>query len=182
MMNLVYTEDHGIPGINYYWVRNEMYNLTHDELRSVGVVDGRSQVSEEIIEPLKRADASLREYGYSLTTKDGYRSADLYRLVYEKRVAKYGKEETDKILNVVTMPHASGKVVDVALLNVTDGKEVMMRKKEDGTDAFFVDFYRSKSDKQSVEYQRLQDLLFKVMTDQGFVLGSKKEYWHFELR
>lgn len=181
-MNLVYTEDHGIPGINYYWVRNEMYNLTHDELRSVGVVDARCQVSEEIIELLKRADDALRENGYSLMVKDGYRSPELYRLVYQKRVDQFGKEETDKILNVVTMPHASGKVVDIALLSVADGKEVMMRKKEDGTDAFFVDFYRSMTDEQSVEYQRLQDLLFKVMTEQGFVLGSKKEYWHFEMR
>ncbi len=181
-MNLVYTVDHGIPGTNFYWVRNESYDITHEELRAIGLMDERSQVSEEIIGALVAADKELRSHGYSLFVKEGYRSKELYELVYNKRVVKFGKEVTDKILNVVTMPHASGRVVDVALLDIKDGKEVEMRNREDGIDAFFVDFYLARTDEKSKEYQRLQNLLLEVMTKHGFELGSKKEYWHFEKR
>jgi D-alanyl-D-alanine dipeptidase len=53
---------------------------------------------------------------------------------------------------------------------------------KDGSDAWFVGFYKNKNDELSCEYQRLQDLLITVMLRNGFKLGVKNEVWHFEFK
>ncbi len=180
-MQLVYSEDYGIKGINYYWVRHEMYQITLDELRAIDVVDKRAQVNAEIIPALQQANAALKIHGYELFIKDGYRSRKLYQLIFEKRAQQFGEAMTHRILNMVDRPHADGRTVDVTLLDLKTQEELPMRNKEDGVDAFFLNYYREKSDEQSQTYQRLQDLLGQAMLKAGFEYGSKREFWHFTL-
>ena len=80
------------------------------------------------------------------------------------------------------MAHATGLTVDVALVSLESGKEVAMRGKEDGIEGMFVGFYAGKENSKSRRYQELQDLLFQIMIRNGFTLGSKKEFWHFEYK
>lgn len=172
--------DHGIQGINYYWVRREMYNLSIEELNNVGVFDEHAYVREEVIPALKNAQEFLLKQGFDLIVKDSYRSPELYNLVYQKRVQQHGKEETDRILNVVDMPHATGFAVDVNLINLQTHQEILLRNKTHGTDAFFVDYYKNSPLEEEKEFHRLQKLLAQSMLEHGFRYGKKMEFWHFE--
>ena len=78
------------------------------------------------------------------------------------------------------MPHATGLAVDIGLLDLKTGKELMMRNKDDDPEAYLIDYYRNKKDSQSAEFQRLQDILISTMTSVGFSVGEKGEFWHFE--
>ena len=180
-MTLVKTSDFGVEGINYYFVRREMYNLSLEELRYAGVNDQFAYVEQSIIQPLVEAQDQLIKKGFKIIVKDSHRSKALYNLIYIKRVAKFGKEETDKTLNVVNMPHASGRSVDVNLLSLENGKELDLRDKQDGTQAFFVDYYElNTSHPKASEFNILQKVLAEAMLQAGFKFGSKKEFWHFE--
>lgn len=80
------------------------------------------------------------------------------------------------------MPHAEGKSVDIALWNPREDREVYMRRGEDSTDALFVDFYKDRTDEEGQKYQELQEWVIGIMQDNGFRLGTKKEYFHFDYR
>lgn len=181
-MKLVNVADYGIKGINYYWDRKDKFNLSEDELRSVGVNGNYAQVDEVLIPLLKKANESFATYGYELIVKDGYRSEEQYQLVKEKRYAKDGQENTDKTFNPVRMPHGTGRVVDINLVDLKTGEEVETWDKKDWPDGVFVDFYKDKTDEPSQEYQRLQTIILETMLGLGFKLGIKNEFWHFEYK
>lgn len=182
MSELVYIDEYGLLGINYYWNRRKSYNMSEEELNDVGFFDDRVQVRKDIIAPLQRVDQQFQERGYRLYIKEGYRPKALYELAYEKRVEKYGKEDTDRLLNMNIMPHANGKSVDVTLWNPQENKEVYLRNSDDGADALFIDFYKSKTDEKSKWYQEMQEYVINVMQDNGFRLGKLNEYFHFDFR
>lgn len=179
--NLVDVTKYGLKGQNFYFARRKDYNLSLAELKRVGVVDDHPYLDHDLIEPLKKTNQKFATSGYELFIKDAYRAPELYQLVRDKRYAMHGKASTDATFNAQRMIHASGRAVDLALFDIKTGQEVMMRRHEDGIDAFFVDYYKDRSDKDSQEYQRLQLYLKDVMTSLGFELGGLKEYWHFEL-
>ncbi len=179
---LVYIDEYGLPGSNFYWHKYEAKGLTKEDILAAGLTSDRVQVHQDIIQPLLAADMEFQKRGYKMYIKEGYRSKALYEIVYDKRVAKFGKEETDRLLNMTDMPHADGRTVDIALWNPEENKEVYMRRGEDGTDALFVDFYKGKADELGREYQELQEWVIDVMQDQGFRLGTKREYFHFDYR
>lgn len=181
-MNLVKLSDFGIKGINYYWERRDNFNLSEAELFEVGIVGNEAQVDEKLISQLKEANEIFKKYGYEIIIKDAYRSPELYKLVQKKRYENDGKEITDRTLNVVTMPHATGLAVDINLIKLSDGAEVEMWGKADWPNGIFVDYYRNKEDEKSKKYQKLQDLLISNMLELGFTLGSKKEFHHFEYK
>jgi D-alanyl-D-alanine dipeptidase len=179
MPPLINLTDAHIKNINYYWHRRDMYDLTEAELIEAGVHDGNAYVCQEIIPALHKANEILQAQGFELLVKEGYRSPELYLLVKRKRYAKFGKADTDKTLDPITMPHAKGKTVDVTLGQLRDGEEMELRDKADWPDAAFINYYRDKQDSRSQEYQRLQDILVQTMQSVGFELGGKQEYWHF---
>ena len=155
--------------------------MTKEDILSVGLTSDRVQVHKDIIDELVAIDKEINDkLGFNIYLKEGYRSKALYELIYEKRVAKFGKEETDKLFNMEDMPHASGKSVDVALWNTETDKEVYMRSGDDGTDALFINFYNDRTDPEGKRYQELQDILINTMLDHGFRLGTKREYFHFD--
>ena len=95
-MTFVYIDDYGIQGSNYYWDKRDMYNATQEELERIGLTGPRVQVHADIIEPLKQIRKTFLEAGYDLYIKEGYRSKELYEVVYQKRVEKFGKKITDQ--------------------------------------------------------------------------------------
>ena len=151
-----------------------------EELATARVTDEHAYVDESLIQPLKNAQSKFAEKGYELIVKDAYRSPELYFLIQKKRYELRGKYETDKLLNMETMPHLTGKAIDVNLIDLKTGLGVKMRNPQEDPVAFFIDFYKDKNDKISQEYQRLQQLLVSVMLSVGFQLGSKSEFWYFE--
>jgi D-alanyl-D-alanine dipeptidase len=181
MLNLVYLQDYDIKGINYYWARRELFKLSVEELHSVGVFDERPQLDASVIKNLQAANKALKNHGYELFIKDAYRSPELYNLVFAKRSIQFGKDQTSRIFNLTDMPHASGTTLDASLLDLDTSQEIDMRNKADDPEAYFIDFYKDKPDLTSQEYQRLQVLLRTTMLEAGFRLGTKNEYWHFEL-
>ncbi len=180
--NLVYIDEYGLVGSNFYWHKYESKGLTKEDILEAGLTSDRVRVAKEIIEPLQRVEEALKPLRYRLYIKEGYRAKSLYEIVYKRRVEKFGKEETDSLINMEGMPHAEGLSVDVALWSLEDDKEVYLRNGDDGVDALFIHFYKDKTDDAAIRYQELQDLLINTMITQGFRLGTKKEYFHFDYR
>jgi len=175
--DLVYIDEYGLLGSNFYWKKGAEKGLTQEELIRVGVTDERVQVSKDIIAALVAADKEFQEKGYKLYLKEGYRPKALYELVYEARMKMSG--DADRVFNMNDMPHATGKSIDVGLWDIKQDEQVHLRKNDDGTDALFVDFYRHRTDEEGKRYQELQDYLKDVMLKHGFEYGIKNEYFHF---
>lgn len=180
--NLVYIDDYGLLGTNFYWHKYEAKGLTKEDILNAGLTSDRVQVHKDIIDELAKIDEEFQTRGYRLYVKEGYRSKALYEIIYQRRVEKFGKEETDTLLNMNDMPHAQGLSVDVALWDETANQEVFMRNGDDGTEALFIDFYKDKDDKQSKRYQELQEWVISIMQRHSFRLGTKNEYFHFDYR
>ncbi len=174
--NLVYIDEYNLLGSNFYWNKGIEIGLSKEELNKVGLENDRVLVNKDIIEALKNADQVLKNKGYGLYITEGYRSKELYELINKKIKEKIGEQETKRILNMIDMPHATGKSIDVALWH--DGKKMILHDKEDGINGYFVDFYKQ-GIKENKQYQELQKLLINTMQDNGFRLGVKREYFHF---
>jgi D-alanyl-D-alanine dipeptidase len=180
--DLVYIDDYGLRGSNFYWHKYATHGLTKEDILAAGLTSDRVQVSETLIKPLFAVNKELAERGQSLYVKEGYRSTAIYDIVYKRRVEKYGQEMTDVLLNMEEKPHALGRSVDVALWDVAKDEEIYLRRREDGAPALFVDFYKGKPDKESQNYQALQEDLIDRMQRHGFCVGKKREYFHFDYR
>lgn len=180
--DLVYIDEYGLKGTNFYWHKYEAKGLTKEDVLNAGLTNDRVQVHKDIIEQLIAINEVFNNKGFELYIKEGYRSSALYDIVYQRRVEKFGKEDTDRQLNMTDKPHALGLSVDVALWDVSTDTEVYMRKHEDGADALFVDFYKNLDNEESQRYQKLQEWVIEVMQDHGFRLGTKREYFHFDYR
>jgi D-alanyl-D-alanine dipeptidase len=171
--NFTYINEHGILGSNFYWKKGNEIGLSKEEIENVGLTGERIQIHKDLIEPLLNADKELQTYGYRLYVTEGYRSKELYELVNRKMIEIMGEKEKERILNIKDMPHASGRSVDVALWK--DGEVKRLHDKSDGINGYFVGFYKEKND----EYQKLQEMLIEIMQSNGFKLGTKGEYFHF---
>lgn len=174
--DFVYIDEYGLLGSNFYWRKGIEIGLSKEELAKVGLQNEHVLVHRDIIESLKHADKALQSEGYRLYVTEGYRSKELYHLINEKIKDKIGEQETSRILNMVDMPHATGKSVDIALWR--DDKKLILHDKQDGINGYFIDFYKQ-GEKKNEQYQNLQEFLIKVMQDNGFRLGTKREYFHF---
>lgn len=138
-------------------------------------------MDELLVQPLKMANEQFKELGYEIMIDDSYRSPELYQLIFDKRSAAEGTRAISNIINMKDMPHSTGIAIDVALIDIDTGKKLFMRDNKDEPDCFFVGYYANKTDPQSQEYQKRQDMLISIMKSCGFKLGSKNEFWHFEL-
>lgn len=179
---LVYIDEYGLLGTNFYWHKYQAKGLSKADILSAGLLNDRLQVHKDLIAPLLLIEEELNKLGYKLYLKEGYRSESLYNIIYKRRVEKFGQTATDRLLNMKDMPHAKGASVDVALWSIKDDKEVYMRRGEDGDDALFVDYYKDKSDEESRIFYNLQSLVIELMQKHGFRLGTKREYFHFDYR
>lgn len=179
---LVNISEHGLMGKSFYWYRYADYGFTLEELKNTGVVDDAVWVSAEILPALLEVDTELRKQGRRLYLKEGYRSPELYELIYKSRVAKFGQEMTDKLLNMQEMPHATGRSVDVAIWDIEADKEIYLRKNGDGPESLLIDFYKEANDEEGKRCYELQNFLIDLMLKHGFGLGKRREYFHFDYR
>ena len=145
-------------------------------LKRVGLQNERVLVHKDLIAPLQNAEKILQEKEYRIFITEGYRSKELYELINEKITEKIGEQEKNRILNMKDMPHSTGTSVDIALWH--DGKKLILHDKNDGINGYFIDFYKQGENKNE-QYQKLQEFLIKAMQDNGFRLGTKREYFHF---
>ena len=183
LLKLVKISNYGILGSNFYWNKYESKGLSKQDVLDAGQTGDHVEVHIDIIEVLKKLDQKFQDnLGFRLYIKEGYCSRALYEIVYKRRCEKFGKEETDKLLNMQDMPHSQGLSVDVTLWDPKEDIEVYFRNAADGTNALFVDFYKNKDDGQSKQYQELQEYLITTMQDNGFRLGKLREYFHFDYR
>lgn len=83
---LVLISEHGILGSSFYWTRYADYGLTKEELLETGMVDEQVYVDPEIIPALTDINTQLQERDWQLYLREGYRSKELYELLYQKRV------------------------------------------------------------------------------------------------
>ena len=182
---LVCPDDFGILSEHYYFVNRERFDLSLSELASVGITDDKCRIGQHLVEPLRRAQALFNLRHYDLVIKDGYRSPQLYQLVFDKRTSReggdhFGKANTSKLLNMDRMIHASGNVVDIDL-RPQDGSSLRFRGSSDGVAAHTYGFYADRPDAESRQFQANQDYMKNVMFKLGFKYGTLVEYWHFEL-
>ncbi|PIR45312.1 MAG: hypothetical protein COV10_00290 [Candidatus Vogelbacteria bacterium CG10_big_fil_rev_8_21_14_0_10_51_16] len=182
MQDLVYIDEFGLLGSNFYWHKYEAHGLTKEDITNAGLTSDRVQVSRVLIDPLCAVNEQLAEKNWCLYVKEGYRSPALYEIIYKRRVEKYGEEKTKALFNMKDMPHAKCDAVDVALWDKTTDKEIYMRYWEDSNPALYIGFYKDRTDPEGKHYQELQDYLIGLMLAQGFRIGSKKEYFHFDYR
>ncbi|MBI2676780.1 MAG: hypothetical protein HYX21_02415 [Candidatus Yanofskybacteria bacterium] len=171
--NFVYIDDYDLLGSNFYWRKGVEIGISKEDLVSVDLHDERVLVHKDIVQALKSADRELQNKEYRLYITEGYRSKDLYTLVNNKMKEKIGEVDTNRILNIIDMPHSTGKSVDVA--SWKDGKKIILHDKKDGINGYFVDFYKQ----SNRSYQELQEILIGIMQNNGFRLGKKREYFHF---
>lgn len=174
--NLVYIDKHDLLGSNFYWHKGIEVGISKKDLAKVGLKNRRVMVHKDIIRALKNADKILQKEEYGLYITEGYRSKELYKLINERIKERIGEKETKRILNMIDMPHTTGKSVDVALWH--NGRKLTLHNKKDGIDGYFVDFYKQGKNTNN-RYQKLQKLLINIMQNNGFRLGTKREYFHF---
>lgn len=61
-LELVKISDYGLEGKNWYWVNAERFNITHDELRSILVLDDEAYLNKETCKRLKEIDDELSSH------------------------------------------------------------------------------------------------------------------------
>lgn len=176
---LVPISEAGLLGSSFYWTRYEDYGLTKEELVETGMADEQVYVDNEIMPALVEVDAELQKRNWRLYLREGYRSPELYQLLYKKRVEKFGQEMTDKLLNMEDMPHASGRAVDVSIWDEETDSEIKLRRTEDGPESLIYGFYKDAEDPAGQRCGELQEYLVGLMQSHGFGLGKRNEFFHF---
>ncbi len=186
-LELVKISDYWLEWKNWYRVNAERFNITHDELRAIGIVDDEAYLNKSTCEKLQQIDQELQEQGLHLIIKDAYRSKELYDLVYQKRVEKLWKEETDKIFNSSnTYPHSSGNTVDVTIVHA-DTKEPLKLYKWDIQDradlvaSWATNFYENATDEEWKVIHINRTTMQNIMSNYGFE-WIPHEYRHFNLK
>jgi D-alanyl-D-alanine dipeptidase len=181
---LVNPLDFDIAANKIYYYRQdirEKFDISIQELEDIGIKDGVILIDSALIKPLLNIQAQLAKHNLNFIIVDGYRSKELYQLAYSKRILSEGKTEIDKIFNMLEMPHLSGLVIDIGLLDLSTNQPVpFFDSKRDGKESWFIGFYKTSDNPNSAHFQNLQDLLITLFTSNGFKIGSKKEVWHFE--
>lgn len=153
--------------------------MSKEDLAAVGLVDERVKVHPDLVQPLRKVDVALQGKGCRLYITEGYRSPELYSFVHKKIEETKGKGEADRVLNLRDKPHATGKAIDAVLWDKSKQEPIIMRDKSEGFDAYFVDYYKNSEDPKRRAYHELQSMLINLMQDNGFRLGIKREYFHF---
>lgn len=174
-IRLVNIFSYWIKGENYYFKNAERIWFTKEDLENLNITKD-IYISDEIIDLLVLINNELKQHWFELFIKEGYRSPEVYERAYELRLKKWGKENTDRLLNMKDKPHSSGTSIDVWLYNVMLNKEEFLHKKEDWIEAFQKDYYFTKDN----HITKIRFLLEKIMYKYWFE-NLDKEYFHFNL-
>lgn len=187
-MKLVNISDYWIRWKLYYVQANNLqkYNISTEDLVDIGVYNDDVFVAEEVAIKLVGINNSLSEEWLELVVKDWYRSSELYELVYRKRCEIFGKEDTDKILNMDRKIHATWYAIDISIALIWwDDLPTKFGSHGDkakyGQEQYDLNFFKNSSDPEEQEMHNNRMKLYDLMINHGFVLWTLKEYWHYEL-
>lgn len=178
----------GYDCLNYYFGEGgRRIGIKREFLSSIGITNDYLWVHPDILGKLAQARKFANEKGFDFKIKDAFRPKLLIQEICKLRRTK--NMEVEKIISVHKMPHATGMAVDVVLCEFFEydegfhlGEEVYMRNPaKDGLECSFVEFYRGKTDADSINFQNVQDVLINSFMRAGFVLGNRNEIWHFEM-
>jgi D-alanyl-D-alanine dipeptidase len=149
-------------------------------LARAGIKDKKLWIHPDVMEPLAEATRKMHREGFDILINDAWRPIALYALIARKREEK--GMDVKSLINMETMPHSTGKSIDIIPIDPTTRQDMITRNQpRDGVDSCFVGFYDDKIDSESLEYSRIQNIMLDSFLSSGFVLGPRKEYWHFEL-
>lgn len=185
MHHLVPIHDYWLEWKNRYWVNASAFNISYIELELIWILDDIAYLTKECCQKLQDINAELYKSWLKVIVKDAYRSKELYDLVYQKRITKFWKEETDKILNTRTYPHATGNTVDVALVSIIDNKPLRMyipiENREQQVASRALHYYEDSDNDDEIEIHKNRMLLKDIMNKYWFEWIAH-EYWHFDLK
>jgi len=148
------------------------YATTNNFMHQVMYQQARAFARKEVVEQLKKIQQELYKKGYGLLIFDGYRP-------YAITVAFYQKA-SDK--NFVANPakgsiHNRGCAVDLTLISLKTGKEVVMPTPYDSFSAAAAANYS----KVSTVALKNRTLLISTMQKYGFTV-MPNEWWHFDYK
>ena len=187
--HFVSLQENGFACKNYYTGEGGIrIGITTEFIKSIGFVDDTIWIHPRILPKLTAVKDKLYSEGFGLIIKDGFRPVELITEVC--RLREEAGLPVKKLMSQKKMPHATGMAVDAMLADISKdsndyeivGKELITRnQRRDGLSSCFVDFYNGMSNPECVNYQNLQNILVRTFLREGFVLGNRREYWHFEL-
>ncbi len=187
-MKLVNIKKYDIRGKLYYLQPSNLlkYNITSNDLLDINILNDDVFVAEEVISQLIKINSLLLLEWLELIVKDGYRSLELYELVYRKRCEIFWKDDTDKILNMDRKIHATGYAIDVSLAFIW-GDELLTKFGSHGENAKYnqeqydINFFQDslQPEEQIMHTNRMK--LYHLKIQHWFVLWTLNEYWHYEL-
>lgn len=185
-LNLKNISDYWLEGKNWYWDRAEKFNITHDELRALWIVDWNAYLNEKTCLQLQKIENELNQEWLHIVVKDAYRSKELYDLVIQKRILLLWEEDTKKIMNTKnTYPHATGNTVDVTIVDKQTNTPLKLfawdiQDRADLLASWTTMFYENATDEEWQEIHKNRMLLKNIMEKYGFA-GIDIEYRHFNL-
>jgi len=178
----------GYKCINYYFGKGgQEIGLSKEFLHSIGITNDTLWAHPDILKRLRTAQQILNRAGYDFAIKDAFRPVALVEEIC--RLRKEQGKEVEKLISQEKMPHATGMAIDVTLYEFFEDEnefyideEVYTRdNKKDGDDCSYVGFYEGKTDADSINFQNIQKILIGAFHRAGFVLGNRREVWHFEM-
>lgn len=180
--NFVSLQLYGFRCENYYFgAGGQKLGLTSDHLAAVGLVDDTLWVDRSVLSGLDMASKVMSRFGFGIIITDAWRPYALYGTI-EKLMMEGNSKSLLPLMNLKDRPHSTGMAIDIIPVDLRTGEKCRTRNQaRDGIAACLVDYYKHKHDPESVEYQRIQEILVISFKAAGFRLGTKKEYWHFEL-
>ena len=185
MENLVPIENYWLEGKNWYWENATKFGITARELELLDILDERAYLTEYACLQLQKIDRELRTIWLRLVIKDAYRSKELYELIYHKRVAALGKEDTDKILNTKgDYPHSTWNTVDVTIVSTSDKKPLQfylpIENRELQVASRATDYYE-KGDSEEEKLVHHNRMILKDIMQKYWFEWIAHEYRHFNL-
>lgn len=165
---------------NFYVGKSgQRLGITEEDLHSAGLTDDTLWIHENMILPLEKALALMKDHGYGLRIRDAWRPASLYDTI-SGRMRSRGNDKVS-LLNTESKPHATGMAID-AVPTDSEGEVLWTRNEpRDGKDSCIFGFYSTSAHPDAPLYRDRQKILVWSFISAGFHLGSKREYWHFEL-
>ncbi|WP_025141739.1 M15 family metallopeptidase [Pedobacter jeongneungensis] len=146
------------------------YATRNNFMQQVMYKQARAFARKPVVEALKKIQKELNKKGYGLKIFDGYRP---YTITVE-----FYKKASDK--NFVANPakgskHNRGCAVDLTLINLKTGKELVMPTPYDSFSAAAA----AKFEKVSLEARKNRDFLIAIMSKYSMNV-LENEWWHYD--
>ncbi len=150
------------------------YATSQNFMKRPMYTEPRAFLQKPAAEALMHVQRALRARGFGLIVFDGYRPWSVTKEFWDETPAdKHGFVADPK----QGSKHNRGCAVDLSLINLKNGKEIVMTSPYDDFTEKASPGYRGGSRTQ----RRLRDMLRSAMEKEGFAV-DKGEWWHFDYK